>query len=69
MFFRKMVLPSYGGVLEDVVYGRKPTVLPALRQETKNACATVLVTKVPHAVVCCTNKCLEAKGHHTEHLL
>ncbi|KFO34239.1 hypothetical protein H920_04368 [Fukomys damarensis] len=51
------------GNLEDVVYHRKPTTLPALGEEIENAGAAISMTKVTQAAVHRTNKCLEADGH------
>lgn len=56
------------GTPEDIVYHRKPTT-PGLRAETEDAGAAISVTKVTPAAVRCTNACLQADGHHCEHLL
>ncbi|KFO25825.1 hypothetical protein H920_12743 [Fukomys damarensis] len=51
------------GTLEDAVCHRKPTALPALREEAENACAATSVTKATQGAARCTNKCQEAHGH------
>lgn len=46
---------------KDAVFHRKPSTLLGFTEETKNACATILVdilTKVTHAAVYSVNNCL-----------
>lgn len=68
-FRQQMVLPSYEGTLEDIIYHRKPTILLALREEIENACAAIIsMSMVTQAAVHHANKCLQANGHQSEHL-
>jgi len=60
------------GTFKDVVYRRKLATLAVLREEIEMACAVIHVdtlVNVAQAVVRHNQKCLDADGNHSEHLL
>lgn len=60
------------GTLKGVLCCRKPATLVAVQERTETACAVTQVgtlVNVAQAVVRPNQKCLDADGNHSEHLL
>ena len=60
------------GTLKDAVYHRKLATLAVLQEEIETTCTAIKVDtliNVAQAVVRRNQKCLDADGNHSEHLL